>query len=303
MRVLAAASVLVVLASCASSQKVETGEVNVKLRRVAVADADYDKVVLNVVAVVENGTSQDVQVSAGQATIVVEGEATDAAPGGAEEADGDEAEAEGAPDEAAPGSASDVFPGTFSGKGGGGTAVAFKQSEVVIPVTLELPDDPAALEQVLAWKKAKLRVKGSLQVGLREATFGGAREMVPPRLPAVVLKEAQVASQDEGKNGAAFFKLGLDNKNPFDVEVDRFAWSVSVGGKELRPLGEGEREQVPASSVVELDENLELDEQVYGPALKQLLKQPTVPYVIDGFLEVKGMKKPFRFEGEMQFAR
>jgi hypothetical protein len=295
-------ALFVLAASCAGGQKAESGEVNVKLRRVVVGEADYERMVVNVVAVVENGTSGDVKVSNGTATVTVEGQGTvgSAAAADAEERGDEAAEEAEAPAE---GGSSDVFPGTFTGKGGGGSAVAYKDSEVVIPVTLDPPDDPEALGQVIDWKSAKLRVSGSLDVNGATKTFGGAREVPPPRLPAVVLKEAQVASQDQGRNGAAFFKVGLDNKNTFDVEIDRVAWSISVGGKELRPAGEGEREKVPASSVVELEDQVELDEKAFGKELKTLLKQPTVPYTIDGFLEVKGMKRPFHFEGEMQFAR
>ena len=293
---------LVLAAACAGGQKTETGEVNVKLRRVVVGEANYDKMTVKVVAVVENGTSNDVKVSNGTATVTVEGQGTSGSAAAADAEDRGEEEA-AADDAPAEGGASDVFPGSFTGKGGGGTAIAFKDSEVVVPVTLDLPDDPDALGQVIDWKSAKLRVSGTLDVNGSTKTFGGAREVPPPRLPAVILKEAQVASQDQGRNGAAFFKVGLDNKNTFDVAIDRVAWSISVGGKELRPAGEGERESVPASSVVELEDQVELDEKAFGKDLKALLSQPTVPYVIDGFLEVKGMKRPFHFEGEMQFAR
>lgn len=288
------------VSSCKGADVKESGGVEVKLRRVVVAEGGFEQLRLNVIAVVANGSSGDVQVSDGKATVTFLGEAKEQA----EAKEGEEAEEPAAEEAPAEGGAAPEFGGkSFTGQGGSGNAVAFNDSEVIIPVVVDLPEDAESLEKILDWKKARVSVNGSLTVAGKQETFGGMRDVAPPHLPTVVLQEAQIASQDEGKNGAAFFRLGLDNKNPFEVSVDRFAWGVSVGGKELRPMGEGQSEQVPGSSVASFEDQVEVDEKAFGPALKALLKQPSVPYTIDGFIEVQGIKKPFHFAGDMQFAR
>src|SRR3954470_17264523 len=69
---------LAVIAACPGAQVKgnNSGEVNVVLRRVDVVRADFDKMKLNVIIAVENGTADDVRVSAdGSLAIVGEGKA------------------------------------------------------------------------------------------------------------------------------------------------------------------------------------------------------------------------------------
>ena len=37
--------------------------------------------------------------------------------------------------------------------------------------------------------------------------------------------------------------------------------------------------------------------------LKVLLKNKSVPYTVEGFVEVRGIRKVFKFKGDMQFSR
>ena len=77
-----------------------------------------------------------------------------------------------------------------------------------------------------------------------------------------------------------------------------------ISGKELKPAGDGASTSVPGSSVEEYNDTVELDEKALPQKeLRTLLTQPKVPYVIEGFVDVRGMKKPFRFAGEMAFPR
>jgi LEA14-like dessication related protein len=151
-----------------------------------------------------------------------------------------------------------------------------------------------------------MHIEGHVRVGMKDVRIGGHREVAPPHLPDVLLKEAQIASQDGGVSGAGFFKVLLDNKNPFPVTIDRFQYTVSIKGKQLEASSgttSSTNDEVPASAVAEYEATVDVNEKAFGKELKALLKSPTVPYVIEGELEVRGIKKPFRFAGEMKFAR
>lgn len=306
-----AALVLSSLLACPGAQVRDSGEVNAVIRRIDVVEADYDRMKLEVIVAVENGTGADIDVTA-EATVAIVGEAkegdgddsADTPAEGAESGDGEAKEEAKLEDEpASEGAGGTPIDGKRHAGTGSGKAPASNTSELPIVIDLPLPSDPALLEQVVEWKKMLLHIEGNAKVGLKSIRLGGHRDVAPPHLPAVVLKEAQVASENEGQAGAGFFKVLLDNKNPFDVSIDKFAWSITIKDKELKAAGDGEADKVPGSSVAEYEATVDIDEKAFGKELKGILRSPTVPYVIDGYYEVRGIKKTFRFSGDMKFAR
>lgn len=301
-------SLLLGLSACSGAQEkpTATDDVDVKLRRVDLdlAKASFDAVDLVIVALVENGSGGDVEVSGGEAQLKLAGPPESL--GGVDEDDegDDEDESdEGESDEGGVDTSGIVTGQWVRGRASSQVVAPARPTEVPIRVTLKLPEDPDALERLTSWGRMTVEVKGELTVNGQALTFGGLREVATPTLPTPVLQEAQVASLDQGERGVAFFRVGIDNPNVFDIRVDSFAWGVTVGGKELKPMPEGAWENVPASSVASFEDSLNLDVESYGPEVKKLLRQPSVPYVVEGRMVVKGIEKPFRFEGEMEFAR
>lgn len=308
-------SLVVAPIACAGGQvRSSSGEVSAVLRRIDVLEADYDRMKLAVVVAVENGTGSDVSASA-DATIAIVGEAADAPED--EQSGGGGAKAEGEGEEAGSASALDEEPAAPSGGDvpvdgkrhagkGAGKAPAYNTSELPILIELPLPSDPALLEKMLDWNKMLIHVAGNVQIGLKSIPLGGHREVAPPHLPQVKLKDAQVASVDGGTAGTGFFTLILDNKNPFAVTVDRMKWTIRIKDKELQPSTgstEAENDSIPPSAVGEYSAEVQIDTEAFGKELKAILKNPTVPYVIDGVMEVRGIQRSFRFSGEMKFAR
>jgi LEA14-like dessication related protein len=318
------APLLVALAlavACPGAQvKGGSGGVNVVLRRVDVVEADFDKMTLQVIVAVENQSSSDANVSA-DARLAIVGEAPadadEAKPGAAPATDAqptdEEAEAEEeertvpeSDDEAQPTGGTTPIDGTRHAGTGAGSAPSHNTSELPITIEVPLPSDPALLEQMLEWKKMLVHIDGNVRVGLSTIPLSGHREIAPPHLPTVKLKEAQVASVDDGKAGTGFFTILLDNKNPFPVTIDRMAWTVSIKDKALQPSSgvlDVTRDTVPASAVGEYQTEVQINETRFGKELKALLRNPTVPYVIEGTLEVRGITRSFRFAGDMKFAR
>ncbi len=271
-----------------------SGEIDVVLRRVDVVKAGFDQMEVRIIVAVNNGTDSDVDVEASADLALVGPAPTDESGG---EATG---EGEGEPSETPTASGLD---GARHQGTGSGTAVALNTSELPITIILPLPSDPAVLEQVLSWKKARVQIAGRVKAGLVERTIGGERDLATPQLPEFKLKSAQIAKLDDGVGGEAFVTLLLHNRNTFEVSVDKVAWKISIKDKEVRTKEDGST-SVPASAVEEYNESIELTDKLFpAKELKTLLKQPAVPYSIDATIEVRGIKKEVNFKGEMQFPR
>jgi LEA14-like dessication related protein len=322
---------------CSKGQIKEGGDATIKLRRVDVAQASFDTLSLEVVVAVENTSDGPMTVSGGDATLTITGPATESAQmapahgEGISEVTADDADSEDDEDEEGDDDAEDEedkeegdddedededdsgddgqaaeLPSktTFKGSGGGGTPCPpGETTEVRIPVAMPLPSDAGELERLIAWSRILVEVEGTLQFGGRTESFSRTRELGLPALPEVRLKLSQVASEDQGRAGAAFMSIAIFNPNPFPIKVDRFAWGVTVGEKAMSTIGDGESEKVPPAAEAVFEDKIQLNEETYGKDVKKLLNQPTIPYRVEGFIEIRGIRRPFQFDGEMAFAR
>jgi LEA14-like dessication related protein len=191
---------------------------------------------------------------------------------------------------------------TTSGTGpSSGKVPAFERTDVSIPMTLKLPAGDA-FGRMVNWRRIVVKATGELKYGGKTVPLRAFRELAAPNLPIVVLKSAQVASEDNGLVGAAFFDIGLENPNPFVIKVDDFSYAIEVAGKTLREM-EGDRESVPPSSLQGFEENFQMTDEIYGKDLRTIMRQNTVPYRIWGKTTVRGIESSFEFSGEMQFPR
>lgn len=282
------------------------GNVEIVLRRVDVVKAAFDQIQLNVIVAVENGTNDDVDVEAAlDLALVGPGSVEDEGDAAPAEATDDETKSpvEAAEEATAPQETASGLDGARHKGTGRGTAKANNTSELPISITLPLPADAEMLEQVLSWKRATVHIKGTVKAGFTERTVAGERDLATPQLPELKLKSAQIAKVDDGAAGEAFFTLLLDNKNPFEVVVDRVTWKISIKDKELRTKDDGST-SVPASAVEEYTEAVPVDDKNFPTKdLKAMLKSPSVPYLITASYEVRGIKKDVEFKGEMSFPR
>lgn len=279
--------------------------VQVSLRRIDVVDADFERMKLEVILAVENSTSSNVAVAA-DAAIILLGEAVEAS-ASADVTDADGVDGDGEPGAPA-GATQTPFDGTRHVGRGSGTASAQNTSELPVVIDLPLPADPALLEQLLDWRKVRVQVTGTVRLGFEARAIDGQLEVAPPRLPEVRLKEAQVASADGGAAGTGFFTLLVQNKNSFPVTLSRMAWTVTIKDKELQPsAGSGPTEVVndaiEGNQVGEYGAEVQIDQEAFGKDLKTILKSRSVPYVVQGTLDVRGIQRSFRFAGEMKFPR
>ena len=287
-------AVVALLAACPAAQVKTGGQpsgVEVVLRRIDVVKAAFDKMELNVILAVENGTGSDIDVKA-EASIALVGEV-------APERDSEPA-AEGETETDVPVDAAGLDGKRHIGSGSG-KAIANAVTEVPIYVTLPLPDDLDTLEKVLSWAKARVHVAGKVKAGFTERTIAGEREITTPKLPKFKLKSAQVAKVDGGEAGEAFITLLLENTNTFEIVVDSVTWRILIADKELRTKDDGGT-SIPPSSVEEYNVSVPLDETAFPiKELRVLLKKPSIPYRIDAAFEARGIKGSEIFSGEARF--
>jgi hypothetical protein len=309
-RLLAPVFALVTLAACPGAQVKEgapaSGDVNVVLRRIDVEKAGLDGMDLKVIVAIENGTGSDIDVSA-DATVALVGESKDEGDGtggGADadsEAGADESESAASSDDADSAAASGLDGKRHAGAGRG-KAAANAVSELPIYVRLPLPEDPATLEQVLGWVKARVHVAGSVKLGLEQRTIGGERDVATPKLPKFKVKSAQIAKVDDGSAGEAFITLLLENPNTFEIVVDNISWRVLIADKELRTKEDGGT-SIPPSSVEEYNISIPLDQTAFPGKgeLKTLLKKPSISYRVDTNFTARGLRGSEVFSGDMRF--
>lgn len=308
-------------AATVAPAKTPQGEVELIFRRVDVVRANYGEIKAQAIVVVKNGTQNAIEVSDVKLT-AAHGGFTDPIEEDADEenVDGEDtgAKAKKAKDPAfinqikveenqklSSDQEATLLAIKTEGTGGNGTIPAGTVVEVPINFTMPLPEDPAILDVMFTWSRLKLILEGSMDVDGTTKTFGGESTVAMPRLPVVVLQNAQAASLDQGVKGSSYVNIGLSNKNPFDITVDSVSWSIIVAGKELRKLDEEKNAStnVPSVSAASFDEEFDLNETVYGKELKKILKQNTVPFKVSGYFMVKGVKREFLFQGDMQFPR
>ena len=280
------------------------GDVNVVLRRIDVEKAGLDGMDLKVIVAIENGTGSDIDVSA-DATVALVGESKEEGDGtggdAASEAGTDESESANSSDDADSATASGLDGKRHAGAGRG-KAAANAVSELPISVRLPLPEDPATLEQVLGWVKARVHVAGSVKLGLEQRTIGGERDVATPKLPKFKVKSAQIAKVDDGAAGEAFITLLLENPNTFEIVLDNISWRVLIADKELRTKEDGGT-SIPPSSVEEYNISIPLDQTAFPGKgeLKTLLKKPSISYRVDANFTARGLRGSEVFSGDMRF--
>jgi LEA14-like dessication related protein len=188
-----------------------------------------------------------------------------------------------------------------TGSTNGGKVPAGAEAELPYDVTLPLPSDTEALARLLSWEIVEVTVNGTAQAGGETASFEGTREVRLPLLPIVKL-EAQVGRVDGGREGEAFFHMSVYNPNGFDLQIDKVAYKVTIGGKELldRP---GDADEIPAGAERPYDESIKLNQETYGPEVSKMLRQQAVPFTMEGAVVVRGIEVPIKFGGDMEFPR
>lgn len=172
-----------------------------------------------------------------------------------------------------------------------------------VELTLAYPEDPAEFLEFTKAEIAKAKVSGSVRTGAGNVALEDTAEFPTPRLLVGLIKEAQMASLDEGEAGEVTLELVLSNPNPFAVRAEVWDLKLSVAGKDLKAAQLAQGELVQPNAGVGYSEVFKVDKDNWGPDYKTVLKMKKVPYEATGTITVGGVTYPFEAGGSMNFHR
>jgi LEA14-like dessication related protein len=134
---------------------------------------------------------------------------------------------------------------------------------------------------------------------VRRLPFAASRAVRVPRLPEVVVQSLDAGRySDEEVN--LIFHLGVRNPNPFPLKLEQLTWALSVAG---RPLGEGSLARaatVGASAQGVYPVEVSVTRATWGPDVRALIRQGTLPWTLRGELAGPLMRVPYELGGDVK---
>jgi len=116
------------------------------------------------------------------------------------------------------------------------------------------------------------------------AEFAKATLLREPRMPTVTVVDVGASHYDDGHVNITF-NFGLDNPNPFPVQVESFKYKIEVNGQQVADAIAGQKTEVPASSKRVFEVTEQLDPQTFKD-LDRTYKANTMKYRLTGELDV-----------------
>jgi hypothetical protein len=293
--------VLVSGAGCGSGKSAQGGgggaKVTARVARVDMKEPQFGGVLADVVIQVDNQSSKEVVVEGAQVEVRLGG-------GGGSAGDAEDVEDEAAPEAAEPTAAgSPGFKGAMEARSRAAVAPGGK-AYVPVEVRIEYPKETAAFIAFSQLEIAKLDVVGAVSTSAGEVTFKDDTEFPTPKLLRGEVKDAQMASIDQGAAGDVTLELVLANPNPFPVRAESWDLKLVVAGKELKQVQLAQGELIQANAGVGYSEAFKIDKENWGPDYKDVLKLPKVPWEVTGSISVRdSITYPFQTSGSMKFHR
>jgi LEA14-like dessication related protein len=117
-----------------------------------------------------------------------------------------------------------------------------------------------------------------------KAEFAKSSFLREPRMPQVVVIDVGASHYDDGHVNLTF-NLGLDNPNPFPVDVVGFKYKIAVNGQPVADATAGAQTEVPPSSKKVLEVTEQLDPKTFKD-LERIYKSNSMSYRLTGELDV-----------------
>jgi len=279
------------------------GEALARTARVDMTEPRFTGATVHVVLVVENAKSSAVTIQRADLEVSFAGAGGNDAPGGG---GGGEAGSGGDGPEETEGDGAAAAPLVFKGAmQPSGKAEVAPGGSAELPVEMEFtyPTDTAAF---LAFTKSsiqKLKVVGSVQTSAGTLQVNDETDFPTPKLLVGQVKDAQMASIDDGAAGQVELEMVLHNPNPFPVKADKWVMTITVADKQLKEFEVAQRETVAPNAGVGYSESFKIDKENWGPDYKTILKKAVIPYSVVGSIQVGGVSWPQEAKGEMKFHR
>jgi len=116
-----------------------------------------------------------------------------------------------------------------------------------------------------------------------QSPFAKATYLREPRMPKVVMVEVGASHYDDGHVNLTF-NIGLDNPNPFPVDVAGFTYAIDVNDQPVAKASTGGAVEVPPSAKKVLEETVELTPDKFK-GLEDIYKQNAMKYRMRGVLD------------------
>jgi LEA14-like dessication related protein len=292
--------------SCASNKSTQGSsrpDLSARVTHAEPVEPSFNRATVAIMVSVDNHGSSPVRIDGAQVEVRIAGLPHDAT---APAEPGGEGNAAPPSDEKHPPSEPEVEGAVFKG------AMEPKEKSEVPPggsaqlpvqVTLEYPEDPAAFLEFVKQTTMKLEVKGKLATSAGNVPINGDTDFPTPRLLEGKVKDAQMASIDEGAAGEINMDLVLHNPNPFPVKADKWNIAVMVDGKDLKSGDLAQSETIMANAGVSYTETFKIDAKNWGPGYKEVLKKKAIPYSVSGSISIGVLSYSANTQGNMQFHR
>ncbi|MFL5318864.1 MAG: LEA type 2 family protein [Myxococcaceae bacterium] len=150
---------------------------------------------------------------------------------------------------------------------------------------------------LLAALRGKLHVK--TPSGMQVVEFARSKEVRVPRLPKVKMNEAEGARFSDEEVNIVFY-LGVENPNPFTLQINGIQYTATVAGKQLGESKIGGGEHVSPSSTGVFEIPITFNKDTYGPDVKAKVKTNTLPYSLKGSLSGDLFEVPFELTGDLK---
>lgn len=264
------------------------GNVIARVARVDMKEPRFTQATVEVVLAVENESTKAIKIGGAEIEVTFAGAGAD---GDAAGSGGDAPDGEGT-----------VFKGAMQTRGNSSVEPG---GSATIPVEVQLiyPTEPAAFITFAQASIQKLKVVGHVKTAAGNLEVNDMTDFPTPKLLIGQVKDAQVASIDDGAAGEVVLDLVLFNPNPFAVKADVWSLKITVAGKDLKEFEVAQGENIQANAGVAYSESFKIDKEHWGPDFKAVLKKPVMPWSVAGNIKVGEVSYPTNVKGEMKFHR
>lgn len=137
-----------------------------------------------------------------------------------------------------------------------------------------------------------------------EWRFSRAGRVRTPRVPEVDVWHVEAATYpDESKIGLVFY-VRVENRNPFDIQVEELVFDLAVDGKRLVEQGRaGRKARVPPASAAELEIPVDLQADNFPGIASVIRTRRDLAYEIEGLVRLDVGRIPIHLEGPIVLGR
>lgn len=147
-----------------------------------------------------------------------------------------------------------------------------------------------------------LLFRGSIETGDGHVyEFSQAGRVRSPRVPDVKVWHVEAGAFHREQEIDLVFFVRLENRNPFDIQLEHLTYDLAVNGKKLIVSGTaGKAERIPAASMADLEIPVTLGARDFPDIGKYIKGGSSLRYDIDGMVRLGIGRIPFELNGPIE---